>query len=423
MVTAPATAGSAPNYHGLDGPLVWPKSHSLFLFTVLPWWIISTTPLLIPSWAVTCSFPGIHTNSIYYVQRKQNLSCSAVQQLFHFCRTLLLWGLLQTVAVLPLTAAGPKPSPWSHNSLTVTISFLHSPSAFLPTLVPASLRREETCIRELYKQLVLLNPITQECWAGSTDGIAETSRLGCVHVAPGTSSGGVCHSLPQVYSKIWGKGSEWMRRQALWQSQCPWVSCWALQGSILLTKSPPSPLLLRLDQRHNFPSNQRETRFSQEEKRRVKAQAPQRKGLGGSPAIPKSSSRSPALCSVLTGSGHRAGTRCRRWPSRSRRRGWCLWCRAAPLCPPHWLCWGTCCNPPGEGTNKALVKVLLTAHKWIWWVYLPGQNTAAQKLFCDGSSLGGDQCKILTAHLFSWLGLNVTFGHSQAGHTLILPLV
>lgn len=86
-----------------------------------------------------------------------------------------------------------KPSPWSPNSLTVTISFLHSPSAFLPMLVPASLGREETCIRELCKQPVLLSPITQQCWAasGTMYGIQEAPSLGCAPVAPGASSGGV----------------------------------------------------------------------------------------------------------------------------------------------------------------------------------------------------------------------------------------
>lgn len=137
------------------------------------------------------SFSDISTGNVYYTWRKQNLPCAEAQQQLHSCRMLLVWGLLQTLALLLLTSAGLKPGPSSCSSLTIAIAFLHSPSYFLPTLVPGSLGREETRVRKLHKQPGLLNLTSQQRWSasGTMYGVQETPSLGCVHMALDTSSG------------------------------------------------------------------------------------------------------------------------------------------------------------------------------------------------------------------------------------------
>lgn len=186
-------AGSASSHHGLDGPLVWPQKpfSVLILCSVLMdyfCYYFFTDPF-------PCSRPlpfDFSMCNMYYVWRKLNLPCAKAQQQSRSCRMLLVQGLLQTPAVLPLTSVGLKPHPSSRRSLTVVISLLHSPSYFLPALVPRSLGREDTRVRELCEQPALLKPTSQQCWpaSGTTCGIQEMSPLGCVRVAPDTSSGG-----------------------------------------------------------------------------------------------------------------------------------------------------------------------------------------------------------------------------------------
>lgn len=127
-----------------------------------------------------------------YMWRKQNLPSAEAQHQLHSCRMLLVWGLLQTLAVLPLASVGLKPHPSSCSSLTVTISFLHSPSYFLPTLVPGSLGGEDTHVRELCEQPALLNPTSQkyQSASGTTYRIQEKSSLGCICMDLDTSPGG-----------------------------------------------------------------------------------------------------------------------------------------------------------------------------------------------------------------------------------------
>lgn len=179
-----------------------PKSHSLFLFPVLPWWTSSSTTLTVP---FLCSHPLLF---LMLVQ----ITCITCGQskIFPVLKhsssyTPVVRVLLQTLAALPLTSVGLKPSPSSRSSLTVAVSFLHSPSYFFPTLVPDSLRREDTCVRELCEQLALLNPMSQQCWSasGATHGIQEISSLGCVHVALDTSSGVPQPAGMLVYSMMW----------------------------------------------------------------------------------------------------------------------------------------------------------------------------------------------------------------------------
>ena len=159
-------------------------SDGLFLLLVFYW----SLPVQSPA-----SFSDVSTDNVCYVWRKQNLPCVEAQQQLHSHGMLLLWELLLTLAVFPLVSAGLKPCPPSRSSLTVAVSFLHSPSYFLPTLVPGSLGRENTHVREFCRQPALLNPSSQLCWwaSGTTCGIRETSSLGCVHVALDTSSAGV----------------------------------------------------------------------------------------------------------------------------------------------------------------------------------------------------------------------------------------
>lgn len=155
----------------------------LFLLLLFYW----SLPVQSPS-----SFSDISVDNVYYVWGKQNLSCAEAQQQLHSCRMLLVWVLLQTLAVLPLTSVGLKPHPSSRSSLTVAIPFLHSPSYFLPAMAPGSLGREDIRVRKLCEQPALLNPMSQQyrSASGTTYGIREASSLGCVCMALDTSSGG-----------------------------------------------------------------------------------------------------------------------------------------------------------------------------------------------------------------------------------------
>lgn len=111
---------------------------------------------------------------------------------------------------------------------------------------------------------------------------------------------------------------------------------------------------------------------------------------------------------VLTGYGHTAGTRCRRWSRQYHRWGWGLCCRATPLFLPRLLCWDIYCSPPVEGTcNRALGKAYLQeasrSGESIWPPRIPPQQENGLCVAMMTVHFEDDQCKILTSHMSSCL--------------------
>lgn len=106
-------AGSASSHDGLDGPSVWPQKP----FSLLT--LCSALRDYFCYYSFTDPFPcsrplpfDFSMHNVYYVWRKLNLPCAKAQRQSHSCRMLLVQGLLQTPAVLPLTSVGLNPIPY-----------------------------------------------------------------------------------------------------------------------------------------------------------------------------------------------------------------------------------------------------------------------------------------------------------------------